>query len=109
MIYLAAPYSHPDKEIVQARMESIYRVMSTYMKKGEHILTPLFMHEVVLRHNLPDDFVYWGKYCLDLLKRCDKMVVLTLPGWEFSNGVHKEIAFCNENNIPVEYIKPSPL
>lgn len=104
MIYLAAPYSHPDKKIVQARMEDIYKVMYIYMKRGEHILTPLAMHEVVVRHNLPDDFIYWGKYCLDILKRCDKMVILKLPGWEYSLGIQKEMEFCKENNIPIEYI-----
>lgn len=104
MIYLAAPYSHPDKDIVQTRMEKIYAVMAQYMSKGEHIFTPLFMHEVVLRHDLPDDFEYWGNYCLDHLKRCDKMIVFQLPGWEYSKGVSHEILFATKNNIEIEYL-----
>jgi hypothetical protein len=105
MIYLAAPYSHYDKDIVQSRMEKIYAVLAHYMRKGEHILTPLAMHEVVTRHeDIPDDFNYWGDYCLDVLKRCDRMIVLMLPGWDSSRGVAQEIDFCFKNDIPVIYL-----
>ena len=36
--------------------------------------------------------------CLDLLAKCDKMVVLS----ELSRGVNAEIDYCVDNNIPVE-------
>jgi hypothetical protein len=105
MIYLAAPYSHTDKSIIQWRMEKIYAVMAVFIKQGKFILTPLAMHEVAIRHeDMPDDFTYWGNYCLDLLKRCDSMVVLQLPGWKESYGVQKEIEFCNNNNISIKYL-----
>ena len=105
MIYLAAPYSHPDPAIVKGRMESIYACLAHYMKMGEHIITPLFMHEVVVRNeDMDDDFHYWGEYCLDLLKRCDRMIVLQLPGWDISRGVAQEIEFCFRRDIPVLYI-----
>ena len=104
MIYLAAPYSHYNPEVVQSRMEKIYSLMAQYMKKGEHIFTPLFMHEVVIRHDLPNDFRYWGAYCLDHLKRCDKIIVFQLSGWESSRGVSEEILFAIKNHIEVEYL-----
>lgn len=37
--------------------------------------------------------------CLDLLAKCDKMVVLS----ELSKGVSREISYCMDNNIPVEF------
>ena len=39
--------------------------------------------------------------CLDLLRKCDKMVVLS----ELSKGVRAEIKFCTENEIPVEFLE----
>lgn len=105
MIYLAAPYFHLDNDIIQHRMEKVYSFMASRLKQGEHILTPLAMHEVVIRQSdIPNDFEYWGKYCLDLLSRCDKMIVLKLPGWEASRGVSQEIFFCIKHGIPIEYV-----
>lgn len=39
------------------------------------------------------------RLCLDLLAKCDKMVVLS----DLSRGVRAEIKFCTENEIPVEF------
>ena len=39
--------------------------------------------------------------CLDLLRKCDKMVVLS----DLSRGVRAEIKFCTENEIPVEFLE----
>ena len=105
MIYLAAPYSDKDHNIIQGRMEQIYGVLGSYIRQGFLITTPLFMHEVVMRNpDMPNDYQFWENYCLNLLKRCDSMIVLRLAGWEESRGVKGEIEFCAANNIPVEYI-----
>ncbi len=39
--------------------------------------------------------------CLDLLRRCDKMVVLS----EKSKGVNIEIGYCISARIPVEFLE----
>ena len=105
MIYLAAPYSNPDPKLVQARMEQIYDVMGEFMKQDRHVLTPLFMHEVAVRHELDGTYDYWEKYCLDILKRCDEMIVLCLPGWTESRGVKGEMEFCRRNGIPITFME----
>jgi hypothetical protein len=104
MIYIAAPYGHEDPNVVDGRMTMVYAVMASLMRKGVHCVTPLFMHEVVVRHQLDGSFAFWEEYCFDILQRCDKMVVLKLQGWDVSRGVQAEIKFCEEHNIPVEYI-----
>lgn len=106
MIYLAAPYNHPDKAVIQERMEKIYDTIHNHIKDGTHIITPLFMHEICLRHEIAGDYLFWEKFCLNLLKRCDKMYVLCLDGWDKSRGVLAEIEFCDKNSIPVHYIVP---
>jgi len=101
MIYLAAPYYHKNSDITQERMEKVYAVASELMLRGRHVTTPLFMHEVVDRFELPGDFEYWKAYCFDILKRCDEMHILCLPGWAESRGIKAEIEFCREHNIPI--------
>lgn len=105
LIYIASPYYSPDSGITQRRMEKIYEIMGEYIKRGEHVISPLSMHEVVIRHNLDGTYAYWGKYCLNILNRCDKMVVLCMDGWKESKGLADEIRFCTENNIPIEYLE----
>ena len=104
MIYLAAPYSHPEPMIVQERMENIYRVLGEFIKNGQHVITPLSMHEVAIRHDLDGTYDYWSDYCLDILGRCDSMVVLCMDGWRESRGVTDEIQFCENNDIPISYL-----
>lgn len=43
------------------------------------------------------------KHDLEWLKLCDCMLVL--PGWEHSKGVNNEIAFAEQNNIPIYFSK----
>lgn len=105
LIYVAAPYAHPDAKIVQSRMTSLYSVMNIFSQRGLHVITPLFMHEIVIRHAMKDDYAYWEQYCLNMLKRCDAMYVILLDGWAASRGVAEEIEFCVKHAIPVTYYR----
>lgn len=103
-IYVAAPYSHEDEVIVLDRVELLYKAMAIFSNElNMHVTTPLFMHELVERYAMPGDFAFWEGYCLNLLKRCDKLIVLKIDGWDSSTGVRGEIKFCQENGIPIEY------
>lgn len=103
MIYVAGPYYSPDPAVIQHRMERVYSFMAHLMKMELHCVSPLLFHEIVKEHELPNNFAYWDKYSFNLLKRCDKMIVLCLNGWKESKGVQAEIKFCEDNGIPVEY------
>lgn len=107
MKYLAAPYSDPDPKVVQERMEQVYYYLSRFIIAGENIVTPLAMHEVATRFDMDGAYSFWSTYCLDLLKRCDSMVVLKLEGWDLSRGLESEIDFCKENHIPISYVDPT--
>lgn len=105
MIYLAAPYNDPDPAVVQARIEIIYHAMAELMKEGKHVVTPLFMHEIVVRHKLDSTYEYWEDYCLDVLKRCDRMIILCLPGWTESRGIKGEIECCRRTSKSITFIE----
>jgi hypothetical protein len=105
MIYVASPYYDPDPSVIESRMEVVYEVMAGLMKEGNHCVSPMLMHPVVKKHDLPNTFDYWENYSYDMLKRCDEMLVIQLPGWEESRGVKAERDFCNLHNVPIDYLR----
>jgi hypothetical protein len=104
MIYLASPYSHPDKKIVEQRMKVLLTIDAQLTADGFHVVSPLYKHFAAPYGNLPTDWEYWRGYCLELLRHCDKMVVIAYDG-VVSVGVEAELDFCEKNGIPVEYVR----
>ena len=107
MIYLSSPYSHPEALVRAARFRLACEAVAKMLRAGEHVISPIVhCHPVAIAHDLPTDFAFWQAYNRDTLKRCDRMVVLKLAGWEESVGVAGEIEMAAEFNIPVEYREP---
>ena len=63
------------------------------------------LDEIVIRHELDGTYEYWENYCLDMLKRCDEMIVICLPGWTESNGVKGEMEFCKRTGKRVTFME----
>jgi hypothetical protein len=107
-IYLASPYSHPDPAVKQDRYEEICRTAAMLMEKGERVFCPIaHSHPIEI---LGMKTVHTGDFWLDqdfaILKHAEMLMVCMMPGWTTSHGIHEEIKFANENNIPVAYIEP---
>jgi len=101
MIYIAAPYSHPDEEVIEHRMKVVQRAIAKYMSLGVHALSPLLAHHVLNEGiELPTNYEFWQDYCKDILVRCDSMKIITLPGWKESIGIADEIKCCQRNHMP---------
>lgn len=104
LVYLASPYSHSDKNVVEKRMETLLKVDAQLTNDGLHVVSPLYKHYTAKQETLPTDWQYWQNYCLALLAKCDKMVVIKYPGVD-SVGVTAELEYCKAHNIPVEEIE----
>lgn len=105
IVYIAAPYSNvPDKE---ALMSDIEKFCADYMvsNPGCYAITGL-CHHYALKHNskLGSTWNFWKDFCIEFLSRCDKLIVLTFPGWDTSAGVAAEIRYAQSLGIPIEYI-----
>src|SRR5690606_31871592 len=98
--FLSAPYTG-SKEEIENRIKLLCLVDSVLMKNGEFTVSPLYKHFMLKFSDLPGSWEYWKSYSKELLLKCDKMIVLTIPGWETSTGVSGEIKYARENNIPV--------
>lgn len=108
LIYLAAPYSDPDPEVVKDRMTRFYATHAMLLARGDITVSPLLNHEVVGRHQIKGEWAFWQRYSETLLGRCDEMWIVTLPGWEASPGVQGEIAFAKSRAIPIRHIDEAP-
>lgn len=92
MIYLAQPYTDPDKAIREKRYNAALQIVADYTRLEFLIYSPIVhYHPVAVRHNLPGDFSFWRQLNFDALERCTEIWVLPLKGWEASLGLRAEI------------------
>jgi nucleoside 2-deoxyribosyltransferase len=104
MIYLAGPYSHPELPVMEERYQKHMAYLAHLLKQGLVVFSPITSwHVVASQYTLPRDWPFWRNLDLTILGRCDKLIVLTIEGWDVSVGTRAEIAFAVEQNIPIEY------
>lgn len=113
--YLGAPYSTglPDKvdyrKAMDERAAIIARNVAKLHEDGVFVYSPIthgYGYERYVKDELRPSHDFWLPHCFEVLRRCDSMLILQLEGWDRSFGIREEIHFCNENNIPVEYLEP---
>lgn len=103
--YIASPYSRiENKELL---MRHVAKFSGEYMltNPGWYAVTGLIHHYASLEvGELGTDYSFWEGWCQTFLKRCDKLIVLMINGWDNSTGVKAEIEFAILHGIPVEYV-----
>ena len=100
LIYLASPYAHSSPTVREARLEAVRYVCGQMVNKGKIVMSPLvYLGELAYKGVHPPQG--WYAFDLQLLARCDQLVVLQLPGWEDSRGVLVEIAGAQTKGLPV--------
>ena len=73
--------------------------------QGEVVFSPIvYSHPMAKRHDGKAPPQGWINFDLEILKRCDEMIVFCIPGWKESIGVNEEIYLCAEKDIPVRYV-----
>lgn len=112
MVYLACPYTAKDaqdeaeaEEIREARFRTVSAVAGMLMKQGVIVFSPItHSHIIANEQEMPTTWKFWREQDLEFLKRSQRLVVLTLPGWEESEGVTEEIKTAKQLDIEVEYL-----
>jgi nucleoside 2-deoxyribosyltransferase len=96
VVYLAGPYTLGNNNHNTRRACDLGDVL---IDLGIYPLIPHMSHlwDSISPREYPPEF--WYHYDLQLLKKCDAMVVM--PGSEESRGVALERDFANEHSIPV--------
>lgn len=105
LAYVAAPYSaFRDKNQL---MRDIARISADYMiaHPGQFLVSGLCNHYACLENpTLGTDFAFWKEFCVDLMRRCDKLIVIRFGGWDESVGVRGEIHLAMTLGLPIEFI-----
>lgn len=106
MIYLSVPYSGME----ELSFEVSCLMTAFLMKTGATVFSPIVhSHVLVSKYDMPLDHEFWLKHDLEVLKKCDEMYVIALPGWEKSVGVQREIEEAGRLGIPVVFLEAEGL
>ena len=109
MIYIASPYTHDDPDIMDHRFSQVRALTIALIEDGLTPFSPIvYCHEMAKHANFPRDAVFWQKLNASMLRRCDSMMVLQLPGWKTSHGVQWEISMAMALHISTVYIAVKP-
>lgn len=107
-VYIASPYSHPNKKIMQDRYEAVMKYAAKCTKNGEIVYSPIaHNHAMALHENLPHSWDFWSHIDFAFLKHAESLRVFCLDGWSESTGVKGEIEFAHKNGIIVYYYYPN--
>jgi hypothetical protein len=109
LTYLAAPYSHRDPEVVEARVVHIARAAAWLLENtGKNVFSPIsHSHPLHKLAGMKGDWNFWCKIDTDWLERSDDVVILTLPGWRESVGVTEETKIATRLFLPIQYLNAS--
>ena len=105
LTYLASPYSHADEDVREARFHMACRAAAQLMQTSEVFCPIAHSHPIELKMNGRPDHDFWMRQDIAILRKCDRLVVLCLPGWDQSKGVNEEIHLAHRLGLPVEYMK----
>ena len=103
-IYLACPFSDLDKSVQENRFEAANRKAAEFMDWGHIVFSPISHSVPINKYLSPKDLNFWLRQDLPMLKMCDELWVLALPGWVDSEGVRAEMEHAKIHKIPVRIL-----
>lgn len=106
LIYLACPYSDASPSVRISRYLMVTEACGIIHKLGFAVFSPITQwHPVNESYKEHDKLRYEDLLKMDLriISHCDEVVVLTIPGWNYSTGVQREIAFAASLNITTTF------
>ncbi len=78
----------------------------TLMERGLNVFSPIGHSHPLHEIGMKGDWSFWKRVDTQYLRLSNRMVVLTLPGWEESVGVQAEIKIAKKLKLQVCYMDP---
>lgn len=107
--YIAVPHTAPSQDIEQERFEAVTELTGLLMSLGMRCFSPIsHTHPIYLKlkeAGITLEHSDWLEQDKAQMLSASVLVVCTLPGWEKSVGVQKEIALFEKTHRPVLYIQ----
>lgn len=98
LVYLAGPYIHEDKKVMQKRFKVLSKVAGKLMRdKDVYVYSPI-THGHPIHQSTQFTSQFWLEFSIGMLDKCDEMYILDIPGWQESVGVTAEIEYARSNN-----------
>ena len=110
LIYLAAPYWHPKKEVREWRAREAAKAAARILgEENQHVFAPTVHGFGVVQQarDLDGECDMWLELSINILRRCDELRVLQLPGWDKSRGVRLEMEIATAIGLPVRFMHPT--
>src|ERR1700739_3365873 len=107
LVYVASPYSHPNRVVEETRNIGVAVAMGYLMNNFADyaFFSPIcHTHPIATLCKLPGHWEFWKKYDEAMLSRCDEIWVLCLEGWEQSKGVTAEVNIAKDLGLTVKHI-----
>ena len=101
MIYLASPYSHPSREVMELRFKLTRHYGAGCLRMHLLIISPIvYCHQFADQGTTAESWTFLNN---ELMSMCDKLWVLQLDGWKESRGVAEEIKAFHLRGIEPEF------
>ncbi len=104
-IYLATPYTHESKDVMEARFNRACQLTASFMSRGIAVFCPIVHSHPLVAHGLPQcDHDFWMALDEKGLDACLVLVVAKMDGWVESRGVQHEIRIAQETGKQIVYL-----
>lgn len=112
LYYLAIPY-HGSEEQQVYRHEVSLKAAAEFLRQGLHVFAPvIYVNQIVEKldlSSLEKRRAVAMPYLLDFLRISKGLILIKAEGWQNSWGVHQELKFCQENQIPIYTMNPDQI
>jgi hypothetical protein len=99
-VFLACPYGHTDKVVVENRFQVSNAVAAKIVSNGATVFSQVSMSHPINAHLAGLDKAaigkLWGPVDAVFMEAMDELIVIDEPGWKESAGVAREIEFFKE-------------
>jgi len=107
-IYLASPYSHKDKGMLEIRYLRVMVAVAQLFQQKIAVFSPIVhCHELAKEHDLPTDADFWKFYNRTMLQGARELWLLLLDGWKESKGMKGERDMAIELGLPYRQVEPN--
>lgn len=104
-IFLAGPYGHADREVVERRFQEANAVAAKIARSGSTVFSQISMSHPINGCLTDLDKAGIGKLWAPIdqvfMEAMDEIIVIDGPGWQESAGVKREIEFFQSKGLRV--------
>lgn len=101
LYYLGCPFTGDEAE-EEGRGRGIAKIASDLYARGHEVFSPICHGKAMAEAmGTATDWEYWERLDIEMLSRCDALLIVPLPGWRRSVGLYAEAGYAFRHEMPV--------